>query len=258
MSFLNWNIISLVAVFAAMGGVLLVRKLANNDELKENHAVTDPMMNTVGMLFAILLGFMVASAMTRFEEARNNVQVEAGAVGDVFRLARGLPRPAGLPLMQNCSAYVDEVIDHEWTMMESEKSSDKAWEVYTDIWKGVTEYEPTTQGQSNIHQVLVGSMTTFGEARRSRVAQMQTRMPDVLWLVIFIGALVTLVFSFFFSLNNLKMQLAMTALLTYVLFMNLFLLISFNEPFSGDVRVGPAAFEVNRTVFHKVLGADVK
>jgi hypothetical protein len=42
------------------------------------------------MLFAVLLGFMVADAMQRFSLARQTVEQEASSLGNIFRLADAL------------------------------------------------------------------------------------------------------------------------------------------------------------------------
>ena len=258
MSLGEWALITVGAVAASSTGVVLVRKYVDSNILRDHHEATDHMMACVGTLFAILLGFMVANAMTRFEEARINVQEEAGAAGDIFRLSRGLPPPTNMVIMTDCVKYFDGVADEEFRLMEDGKMSDKCWQIYSDLWQHCTSYDPKTQGQSNLHQGLVEAMTKLGECPCQRAAQIQSHIPIVLWLVVGIGAIVTVSFSFFFGLDSVKLQLAMTALLTYVLCMNISLLISFNDPFSGDVKIKPIAFVVNQTLFRKALGEHVK
>jgi uncharacterized protein YacL len=257
MSFLLWNVITLAAVLLSIGCMLVVRKYANRERLKENNPVTDPLMATIGMLFAILLGFMVANAMTKYEECRQTVLAEAAAVGDIFRLARGLHSVDSRPIMINCLDYVDTVVEMEWPQMAEMQTNDKAWTVYTEMWKQISKVEPKTQGQSNIHQVLVQSITRLGECRRARSAQLQSQMPAVLWIVVIAGAIITIVFSFFFGLDSVILQTVMTAMLTYVLCMNMYLLVSFNTPFTGDIKLKPTPFSVNRPIFKKVLLEDM-
>ncbi len=111
---------------------------------------------------------MVANAMTRFEEARLNVQGEAGTIGDIFRLARSLPPPTNIAIMQDCVQYFDLVADEEFKLMADGKMSTKCWKVYSDLWQRCAAYDPKTQGQSSLHQGLVGAMTKLGECRRAR------------------------------------------------------------------------------------------
>jgi hypothetical protein len=84
-----WIIVG--SIGASIGSMWLVRKYLGLSSLREHHEVSDPLLACVGTLFAVLIGFMVASAMGRFEEARLNVEREAGAVSDLYRLSLGLP-----------------------------------------------------------------------------------------------------------------------------------------------------------------------
>jgi len=234
-------------------GVLLVRRFVDARILRDHHEATDPMMACVGTLFAILLGFMVANAMTRFEEARLNVQEEAGATGDIFRLSQSLPPPTNTEIMSDCVKYFDIVCDQEFKLMEDGKLSDQCWDIYADLWQHCTAYEPKTQGQSNLHQGLVAAMTKLGECRRARSAQITYRLPTVLWVVVISGAVSIIIFTLFFGVDSLVLQLAMTSIVTLILVLNVYLLDAFDSPFSGNVKVSPLPFEVNRTIFHKAM-----
>ena len=45
----------------------------------------------------------------------------------------------------------------------------------------------------------------------------------------------------------------MTGLVATVMALNIFLLANYDYPFSGDVHVSPAAFELDREIFKKFL-----
>jgi hypothetical protein len=258
MSLGDWALITVGAVAASSTGVLLVRKYVDGQVLRDHHEATDPMMACVGTLFAILLGFMVANAMTRFEEARLNVQEEAGATGDVFRLSRSLPPPTNMIIMTDCVKYFDGVADEEFKLMEDDKMSDKCWKIYSDLWQHCASYDPKTQGQSNLHQGLVEAMTKLGECRRARNAQISYRLPSVLWTVVCAGAVAIVLFTFFFGVKNLRLQLGMTSIVTVVLVLNIYLLAAFDSPFSGEVKVSSIPFEDNKALFHKALADEQK
>jgi Protein of unknown function (DUF4239) len=258
MSLGDWALVAVASVAASSAGVVLVRKYVDGKVLRDHHEATDPMMACVGTLFAILLGFMVANAMTRFEEARINVQEEAGAAGDVFRLARNLPPPTNMVIMTDCVNYMEGVADEEFKLMENGKMSDKCWQTYSDLWQHCTTYEPKTQGQSNLHQGLVQSMTKLGECRRARNAQIDYRLPGVLWTVVYAGAVSIALFTFFFGVSDLRLHLGMTTVVTIVLVLNIYLLGAFDSPFSGEVKVTDVPFQINKTLFSKVLADETK
>jgi len=251
-----WSVITLLFVALADAAVILVRKVTKEGTLRQYHEVTDPLLAVVGTLFAILLGFMVASAMQRYDAARANIQAEAGAVGDIFRLARGLPEPAKTKLLNDCLKYTKIVIDEEWKLMEERKTSNAAWNAYGDIWLDGTQFEPKTQKEANIHQIILEVLTRLGDGRRTRAAQLTYALPIPLWIVIFVGATAIICFTLFFDIDNLKFQIAMESIVVIVLSLNIYLLSAFDDPFSGDVCLSSAPFEVNRTMFQSIMAHD--
>jgi hypothetical protein len=64
-----------------------------------------------------------------------------------------------------------------------------------------------------------------------------------------VGAVVTIGFSYFFGMDNLRPQLIMTALVALVLSLNLYLVIVESHPFSGNFRVKPTPFKIALELF---------
>ncbi len=243
---------TIVAVVISIGGMLIVRKNVSLDDLRKHHDVTDPLLAVLGTLFAILLGFMLANSMQRFEEARSNIQTEAGAVGDVFRLADGLPAPIKAKTRKDCMTYLDKVIDDEWAQMEKGKMSERASAAIDDLWHDCVHYEPQTQAQSDIHQSLIQAMSTAGSCRRARAAQLNYSLPGPLWVIVIFGGLSTVCFTYFFAVDNVKLQILMTSVITMIICLNIYMLAGFDAPFSGDIAITPTAYESARELFVRI------
>ena len=78
----------------------------------------------------------------------------------------------------------------------------------------------------------------------------------VLWVVLVIGGVATIVFTYFFSAHRLKIQMIMVSMVSLVICLNIFLLASYDDPFSGDVKVGPTAFETDLKTFKLEIDAN--
>src|ERR1700727_136816 len=141
----SWAGVIVGVVLLSICGMFLVRKSVKLESLRSHHDVTDPMLAVLGTLFAILLGFMLANSMQRFEQARVTVEQEAGAIGDLFRIADGLPATTRDSIRKDCLAYTSAVIDQEWNLMQNGKMSEQAWNSYGDLWHDCVHYEPQTQ-----------------------------------------------------------------------------------------------------------------
>lgn len=242
-------IVTTIIVLASLFGLFIARKFHSKAELHTQHEITDPYSQIVAMLFAVLIGFMVADSMQRFGEARQTVQHEASSLANVFRLADGLPESDCRQIRTLCAQYALEVVHDEWPLLAEKKASPKAWKIYRDIWTQCTHYEPITQRQSNTHSQLYESMMELGDARRLRVEALHSGLPLSLWVVLVIGGIATIIFTYFFAAHNANVQVVMVGIVSLVVCLNLFLLATYDDPFSGDVKVTPTAFETQLELF---------
>ncbi len=208
-----------------------------------HHDVTDPVLAVIGTLFAILLGFMLANSMQRFEGARSNLEQEAGAVGDIYRLVDGLPADIKSKTRRDCVNYTQSVVNEEWALMQNGKSSDKAWASMNDIWHDCLHFQPNTQAEGDIHQMLVAAVSKAGECRRTRFAELKYGLPQTLWFIVIFGGLSTIGLTYFFAVTSFKLQVLMTSVITMIVGLNIYMLAGYDAPFSGDIALTAAPFE---------------
>jgi hypothetical protein len=237
-----------LVVLVSIAGLLGARYFLKGD-LKSQHDITDPYSQFVAMLFAVLLGFMVADSMQRFGDARRTVQAEASALANIFRLSEGYPADECSKLRHLCLEYAEEVTNVEWPLLTKHQVDLNAWSIYRKLWKETTTYKVDTQSEANVQQALLTAMTAVGDNRRMRVEALHSGLPLDLWLVLIIGGIATIVFTYFFRADDVKIQIVMVGMVSLVICLNLFLLSSYDDPFSGDVMVTPAAFETQVKLF---------
>jgi Protein of unknown function (DUF4239) len=210
--------------------------------LEQHHSAGEAMMGVVGTLFAVLLGFMIASAMDRYNDARMHGELEASNVASVFRVARGFSDIDRPRLRQLCREYVNDVIDHEWPMMERREKINHGWETYQKLWEATVATVPENDRQSNLQQGLIASMQSLGEHRRARIMLAQTSMQPALWIIVGLGAVITIVLSYIFASQFPKIQGAMTTLVATALALNIWLLSAYSNPYSGELKIKPTMF----------------
>lgn len=253
MTFLFGFLALLLAIGLSIAGMMIVRRRFDLSELRLNHDVADPLLSVVGTLFSILLGFLVAGAMQRFDEARIHVQEEAGAIADVFRSAGGFPEPLQTQLQHKCLSYVDCLIDEEWKLMEAKKASPRAWSLYGELWTASVNLQPKSEGESNVHQAILSAVSKVGNYRTLRLAAMSNQLPLGMWIVVLVGGGATIAFTYFFEVRSERTQIIMTTLVATVMGLNIFLLANYDYPFSGDIAVSPTAMELDRQIFNGYL-----
>lgn len=235
-------ILIVLFVAAALAGQWCVNKLVKQEVLELHHSAGEAMMGVVGTLFSVLLGFMVASAMDQYHDARMHDENEATNVANVFRIARGLSDTDRPRLRQLCRSYVDDVVNSEWPKMEQHIKINHGWETYQELWEATVAVVPENDRQNNLQQELVASMKDLGENRRARILLAEKTMPVALWWVVGFGAVVTMALSYIFASAFPRIQGFMTTLVATALALNIWLLSAYSTPYSGELKIAPTMF----------------
>lgn len=231
-------------VSLALVGQFVVNKIVKIDVLEKHHSAGEAMMGVVGTLFSVLLGFMVASAMDKYQSAQMYGQLEASNVASVFRVARGLSDIDRPRIRHLCRDYTNDVVKTEWPLMEKRVKINHGWQTYQELWEAVVSIVPENDRQSNLQQGLVSSMQSLGEQRRARILLSETSMPYALWLVVGFGALITVAFTYIFASAFPRVQGFMTTLVATAMALNIWLLSAYSSPYSGELAIKPTMFHL--------------
>ncbi len=230
-------------MLVGVGGLVLARQSIQIDDREGLHEVAGFIYATIGVAYAVLMAFVVLVVWEQLSAAEANVQEEAGIVRALNEDARAYPAPVAQQLRLQLQAYTRSVVDDEWPAMASGLSSPKTDAALRAIEDTLLAFKPTNVQE----QVIFGeSFTQINRVivdRTLRLHQSQAAVPDTLWLALIIGAVVTISFSYFFRVGSLVAQGLMTAALAIVIASVLFVIVEFDRPFTGDIRVEPTTFE---------------
>ena len=241
------------ATYLSVAGALAFRRLAKKSttDYEQFHSMADPMLNVVATLFSILLGFLVAGAMDKYADTQEQCEVEALKLADIYSLARGLERTQRVKLQDACQDYCQIIIKDEWAEMARHNTSPKLWNVSGRIWDVTLAYEPDGDREVNLHESLIDAVRDLGEARRSRIVAMREQMSPALWIVVIGGSIILMACTYMFFIENHKMQGLMVALVALSLSLNVLLLAIYSNPFVGDLKIRPEAFELDAQIFSR-------
>jgi hypothetical protein len=234
---------ALGAVLLSMSGLKLVRRFVPRELLQPHHNVAGWFLSIAGTLYAVVLGFIVVDALNDFQQARITVEQEANGLHDIFHLSRGLTEPANQEMRGLCMSYARAVATDEWQTMENGEASPNAHQLMARMWHTMTAYKANNDADQDFHAAILEEMRIVGDARHTRLLGATPSYDPVLWFVLIVGAAVTVIFTYFFGLDNENIQLLMTALIAVILSLNIILVSLFGSPFSGDVKVPARPFE---------------
>jgi hypothetical protein len=238
---------SVVAV--AMGGGLLVRRSASLEFLESHNEVAGFIYAVVGVIYAVLLAFVVAFVWEQHRTAEASVEQEANQLGDLFRDTEAFPARRREVLQASIRSYVQMVTENEWEAMARGEPSPEAWRAYNLLWSAYVEFVPATEHQRIWYIETIGDLNEMGDYRRLRLLSSHATVPSILWVTIIVGAIVTIGFGYFFGTKSLQAHLLMVCAVSGTISLTLFVVFALDHPFRGLAPVEPDAFEQLLNIF---------
>lgn len=217
----------------------MVRRRFTLERLTSNNEIAGFKFATVGVIFAVLLAFAVIIVWERFSDAQSAVVQEASAAATMYRLAQG-SEPQAKNVRAALTRYLVMAMEQDWPQMAREKESPEVTRALDGIYVATLAL---AQSGSRPESVLVETfheLDVITQARRHRLHLAHGIVPGMLWIVLITGGVLTVAFTFFFGTRNLRAQILMTGILSFIIFMGLFVIISIDHPFTGTVRIDAA------------------
>src|SRR5277367_4744592 len=145
---LTQNIIILIVM---MTGSMLFMAVLNRIWPREKRQVHNDLigwqLNILGTTYAVILGFMLYTVWTDFGSANLNVDLEASALRNVYRLADGLPEQQRVQLQLQAHSYAQAVIDEDWPEMARNRTPEISHNINQAMWKTLMSVKVPTPSE---------------------------------------------------------------------------------------------------------------
>ena len=240
-----WELILAVIVVPtaiAIGFQVLVRRWVGVDRLALNNEVAGFLFAAIGVVYAVLLAFVVIAVWEKFSEGQTSVARESAAAAALFHYAEGTEQEAA-KLHDSLVDYLKLTIERDWPAMAADFEDAETTHALDALYRAAMALNRTgTRSTADMSEVFT-QLDNLTLARRVRLHLSTGLVPDVIWIALFAGAGLTVCFALFFGSPNALAQLAMTTILTILLTLGLVVIISLDHPFSGPVHISPESLE---------------
>ena len=234
-----WVLLLLMLLFTALAmmGPILIRRRVPLARLRTNNEVAGFKFAVIGVLYAVLLGFVVIIAWERWYDAEKALAAEAGSAATIYRLSIGLGEPAGAALRADMSSYLKSVLADDWPAMAVGRSSRVTTQVLSDLYAALVHYRPADLHDSDLQKDLLSELDEMTRSRRERLVMAEGTVPSAIWFVLFLGAALTISFTFFFGAHSVIAQSLMTGALAAIIFSSILVITAIDRPYTGAVMV---------------------
>lgn len=196
--------------------------------------------STIGVIYAVLLGFTILYVMNNYANAKDVVQAEADYVNDFYRSAKLLPPDMRKQMQLGIKDYAQTVATKEWPDMSKGIINDVPGETIIDrMTDTLLSYKSTAQAPQELSYDLIKLLGQLHDVHKKRESMASNAFLDGnMWVGIIITTILLIFTNSLFGMQRWLHAICMVnvAMASSVL---IFLSIAIDRPFAGDFSVKP-------------------
>ncbi|MFC5948044.1 hypothetical protein ACFQH9_07130 [Pseudonocardia lutea] len=225
-----------LAAALVLAVLLLVRRSGRGAALGP---LSPGLLSPMGLIFGLLVGFLVADVWADRGQAASAVGEEASALRDVDLLSGAFPT-AQPRIRQLLRDQIDAYVSAEWPQMSGGRATlTVAPAGLVEVQRVVLDLPVDTEGRRVAQDRLVTAVDRALEARRTRLA-LSTSVIDPLRLIaLYLVAVTTLAAMACVQADRLRRAATALALLATAMAIALTLLVAQGAPFTGYFAIPP-------------------
>jgi hypothetical protein len=225
--------------------VLALRKWVprGGDATDEWNRVLGYAMASYGVLYGVTLALIAAASYENYRGVEEIVLQETSAISVLYRDASGFPEPTSTELQALLIEYTDNVINVDWVRQSGGVIPSHTSTQLTEIEQVLFSFQPANESEANLHGATIGAFNEFLGDRGARIGATAQEIPPILWVVLYIGALINAVLIGLVEVGRLRTHLLMAGLVAAFVGIVIFSIASFDHIYMGEVAVDTTLFE---------------
>lgn len=237
-----------MAVFIFAGVYLLaacvywvVTRLTVNDRARAFKALSPGMLPPLGILFALLVGFIAVEVWNNYDKAKLAVVSEASALRAVVLLAETFPDEQKTRIHALIDRHIEDAINKEWPAMAQQRATLSTLRAHAliDALREVITLKTADDPQRTVQPEMMKAIQAALDARRQRIVVSQSAVGRIKWAGILLQGLCTLIaIAMVHSDNRLTSTIALTLFATGIA-LSILLIAAYSRPFTGEISVKP-------------------
>ncbi|MHB8572203.1 MAG: bestrophin-like domain [Candidatus Dormibacteria bacterium] len=243
-------VVLLSALYAA-AGVLIGRRLIGRRVREGHNDVAAPIFATVGVIYAVVLGFLVILVWTQFDSAHSNASDEASTLTVMYRLTDAMPQDQQKALRPLLHDYTENVVNKEWDAQAGGESSPEVDKALSGLYAAQRALPPDVAAQPANTEFLkaLGVVTVD---RNRRILASQEQLDPLLWVALVAGQLLTVGLTFLVYAERRLVHVISSVTLSVFIGLLLSVALVLDNPFAGQLGVSPEAFDQALTTFSAI------
>jgi hypothetical protein len=237
----------IIIVGGSMGLVyvstLLTRSLMKKPPVNDTrNEIAGFFFSIVGVVYAVLLAFLVISVWDNFRTADLATTQEASDIITVARDSTFFPEPTRREVHDQLRQFTELVIKNGWSDVHADQGVNLGYSetlaAFNSLWSTYQQLPPNAVDANALR-----SLDDLSQQGVLRLLSSKAVLPGIFWVVLVVGAGVVVYFGLIFYLEDIRLHLFMLMLLTGLIATCIWLIVVIDNPYLGDLQVSSEAFK---------------
>lgn len=211
-------------------------------KMRKFDGVVAPFFGAVGIVFALLTGFLANDISERNRQAVRAVQTEASELRSVHTLSVASVSDMRA-IRAALSEYVKSLIKDEWPAMVQDRESPATSAAYDALLREVTDPKIAQEAGAAVHVAMLNAAVSAGTARSERLALAVDRTNDLKWIMVLLLGVMTQISVAIVHFQSRNAQIAALTVFSVAAVIALGLIAMQERPFGGDLSISPGPLE---------------
>ena len=221
----------------------LVQKYCTWLSLKDGGIFGTIFANTMPTLVGFIFAFVTVAAWQNHNSVSDNVSKEAHALFDLYQILEAYPSETKKIGQAEIISYAQVVINQEWPNLSDGEMDLETFKKIEHIIALFMSHKVSNLNEIAIHNEGLRLVSTYRDLRRGRFENAVSFVGTPLWGALILSALFLTLFSAFFKTSNIRIHAVMMALEGGALGVMFFLLVLYDNPFSGPGAIKSTPFQ---------------
>jgi uncharacterized membrane protein YkvI len=230
-------LIVLVSAACAAAASQALRNSAQFEARRRHHETGSAFFLQLGVLFSVLLAFVFSEVWGEYNTAAQAINGECAALHGATILASTLPKPQAQAIERAILAYTESVAQTEFPAMANRHASALARQKLQEMLQTTGRLAMSNPGDQTRTESILSLLTEAHTQRETRIFQVTQALPDALWLVLTIYALILIACVVLAGVESALGQAVFAAAFTGCIVMVLVVVRLLDYPFEGALAL---------------------
>jgi hypothetical protein len=212
------------------------------DSSSSNNDMVSGFISLIGVFYGITLGLIAVATWSNYTATDAVLSKEASYLGCMYKGTEGFPEPVRTELKKELKEITRYIIEEAWPIQQ--RGLVPMGGRTAKLEHILHNFNPQTEGNKIAVSKELDLLYSMLEIRRERKDSIGSGLPEELYVVLFVGAIINISMTWFIVGTKRSLHLVVTSLAAILIGSLIYLIIAMDYPYSGQFSVTPDAYQL--------------